>query len=84
MEDVKISFESYMLLYRSFMELNSIKELIRDNIECENSKLFAEDKVVSEISRLRINNLFFTEELLKLIKYTDKEFYNELEQQGKA
>lgn len=51
--------------YKIFMRLNVIKNLIKDSITVENDEV-------------RISSVFFNDNLIKLIKYTDEEFYNEL------
>jgi basic membrane lipoprotein Med (substrate-binding protein (PBP1-ABC) superfamily) len=62
--------DTYINIYNTFKELEAIKELIKDNIEQGKNDLIFK------------NSFSFTEDLLKLIKYTDTEFYNELKQQG--
>ena len=64
------SIDTYVRIYDTFKELEAIKELIKDNVIYENNEL----KCKSILS--------FAEDLLKLIKYTDTEFYNKLKQQG--
>lgn len=67
MEDKKMDYKAYVEIYEKIAELNSIKRLIKDNIQ------------KNEDGKLEIS-LFFGEDLLKLIKYIDIEFYNELQQ----
>ena len=43
-------------------------------------KNFIKENVVCEKRDLKIDNIFFKEDLLKLIRYIDTEFYNELQQ----
>lgn len=59
----------YFELYEQIAELKSIKRLIKDNVSAD------------EKGELKAS-IFFAEDLLKLIKYIDIEFYNELLQQG--
>ena len=67
MEERKMDYKAYVEVYEKIAELNSIKRLIKDNIQ------------KNEDAKLEIS-LFFGEDLLKLIKYIDIEFYNELQQ----
>ena len=73
MEDIKKDTKQdntvYLEFVKAYANLTYIKNLIRDKAEVENGQV-------------KIKSLFFTDELLNLIKYTDKEFYNELKQQG--
>jgi hypothetical protein len=43
-------------------------------------KNYIKDKISKDENGELKGDLFFTEDLLKLIKYIDKEFYNELQQ----
>ena len=67
MEERKMDYKAYVEVYEKIAELNSIKRLIKDNIQ------------KNEDGKLEIS-LFFGEDLIKLIKYIDIEFYNELQQ----
>ena len=69
MEDkVTIDIEDYIDLFRDLKELEAIKNLIKEYV-------IKDDK-----DKICFNSSYsFTEDLLKLIKYTDVEFYNELE-----
>lgn len=70
-KDTKQDGTAYLEFVKAYANLTYIKNLIRDKAEVENGQV-------------KIKSLFFTDELINLIKYTDKEFYNELKQQGKA
>ena len=65
MEDKKLDI--YFEIYEQISELKSIKRLIKDNVR------------KNDDGKLEIN-MFFADDLLKLIKYIDTEFYNELQQ----
>ena len=62
-------FDIYIEVYNTYKTLNAIKELIKDNVEIKDGKI--EFKSVYN----------FTEDLLKLIKYSDTGFYNSLKQE---
>ena len=59
----------YFELYDKIMKFNILKGFIKENIKIK------KDGIIK-------TNVFFDEELVKLIKYTDKEFYNELQQRA--
>ena len=63
----KIDCKAYIEIYEKISELSSIKKLIKDNIK------------INEDGKLE-TKLFFAEDLVKLIKYIDIEFYKELQQ----
>ena len=67
MKNKIISYDAYIEVYEQIAELKSIKRLIKDNIK------------KNEDGKIEIS-IFFNEDLLKLIKYIDEEFYNELQQ----
>ena len=66
MED-KTDFEKRLMIYEEISELNSIKRLIKDNVR------------TNEDGKIEIS-MFFADDLLKLIKYIDTKFYDELQQ----
>jgi hypothetical protein len=75
MEEVKQetkTSEGYMLIYDAFKELQIIKKIIREHTTYKEG----------EIGVTFENHYAFGEDLIKVIKYIDVEFYNELKQQG--
>lgn len=59
-------------LMKAYINLTYIKNLIEDNVEIKEGEL-------------NIKNYYsFSEDLIKLIKYTDTEFYNNLKKQQGA
>lgn len=64
---VKINYEEYLKIYEQIVELRTIKNFIKHNVE------------KNENENLKID-YYFGEHLLNLIKYIDTEFYNELQQ----
>jgi len=69
MEETKNETNSYLEFVKAYMVLSYIRNLIRD-------------KSIIEDGEVKIKSLYFTDELINLIKYTDKEFYNELQQKA--
>ena len=64
--------EGYMLIYDAFKELQIIKKIIREHTTYKDNETGVTFK----------NHYAFGEDLIKVIKYIDGEFYNELKQQG--
>lgn len=64
--------DAYIYIHDTFKEIKAIKELIKENIEYKNNELSFK------------NTYSFADDLLKLIKYIDADFYNKLKekQQG--
>jgi hypothetical protein len=62
--NVTLNFETYTMLYNAYNELESIKNLLND-------KAVEYDEEVEKISF----DLFVVEDLIKLMKYTDGNFY---------
>ena len=65
--NVTLSFETYTMLYNAYNELESIKYLLSD-------KAIEYDEEDEKIGF----DLFVVEDLIKLMKYTDAKFYNNL------
>ena len=65
MENKDQLIDIYIKIYDTQIKLNAIKNLIKDSTTVENGTV-------------KISNIFFTDNLINLIKYTDEEFYNEL------
>lgn len=65
--ELKKTISENLKIYNQIAELNSIKRLIKDNVK------------KNEDGKIEIS-MFFADDLLKLIKYIDIEFYNELQQ----
>ena len=79
MPDVTLNFETYIEFFNAYKELNQIKNLIEDNV------------IINASNEMEFKNTYgFTGDLLKLIKYSDIKFYDDLiryaenKQQGKA
>ena len=67
----KLEIKQYIELYDELTKYKILKNFIKENIKID-------DKGKVE------TNFYIADDLVKLIKYIDKNFYNELEQQGKA
>lgn len=66
--NITLNFETYIELFTAYKELNQIKNLIEDNMGLD----LAEEE-------LELKNVYeFGKDLLKLIKYTDVKFYEDL------
>jgi hypothetical protein len=65
--NITLNFETYMELYNSYIELKQIKNLIEDNVSIDKNNKLEFESAYS-----------FCTDLLKVIKYTDVKFYEDL------